>query len=62
MESPEPMVRRSLMCSFTMRNFINKRLLIVDDEPFNLQSLNVMLKLSLKQLNVDPDIIDPYLD
>lgn len=45
-----------------MINSISKRVLIVDDEPFNLRSLQVMIKLSLKQLKVDPDIIEPYLD
>jgi hypothetical protein len=36
MESPGPTPRRSLMCSEIMRTFMNKRVLIVDDEPFNL--------------------------
>ena len=49
-------------CSVNMKNFVNKRILIVDDEPFNLQSIVVILKLALKKLKIDEKILDPYID
>jgi len=36
----------------------NLRILIVDDELFNLQSLVIILKLSFKGLNLDEEVIE----
>jgi len=36
----------------------NLRILIVDDELFNLQSLMIILKLSFKGLNLDEEVIE----
>lgn len=39
-----------------------KRILIVDDEPFNLKSLKIMIEVSLKLLGMDSTLLDNYID
>lgn len=50
------------MCSALMKNWVSKRVLIVDDEPFNLSSMRILLKLSLKKMNIDDTMLDAYID
>jgi two-component system sensor histidine kinase/response regulator len=38
------------------------RIMLVDDEPFNIKSMMVILKLSLKSMGLDPSIIDDITD
>ena len=38
------------------------RILVVDDEPFNLQALEIILKSSLRKLGHDPEIINHITD
>ena len=40
----------------------DRRILLVDDEPFNLLSVKVLLKTITRQLGKDPCIIDEILD
>ena len=44
------------MYQFTMR------IMIVDDEPFNLQSMMIILKAALKQLGQSPDLLDQTVE
>jgi phage gp16-like protein len=41
---------------------VNKRILIVDDEPFNLMSLMTILRLSLKKMGLDELLLKDYID
>ena len=39
-----------------------KRILIVDDEPFNLNGLKIIFKMTLKRMDIDPRIMDDIID
>ena len=41
---------------------VEKQILIVDDEPFNLQAMMVVLKVSASQLGFPPTLIDDIVD
>jgi CheY-like chemotaxis protein len=41
---------------------MDRRILLVDDEPFNLLSVKVLLKTITRQLGIDPNIIEENLD
>lgn len=36
--------------------------MIVDDEPFNIQGLIILIKKALKNLDINPDHISSYID
>ena len=52
------MVRNSQVAKLTA----SKRLLIVDDEPFNLKTMGILLEMSFKQLNFPPELLGLILD
>ena len=41
---------------------VEKRIMIVDDEPFNLQSLKVVIQQSVKRLGMNKDILNRLID
>lgn len=40
----------------------NKKILIVDDEPFNLMGLKIVLRTCLKNMHLNPDIATDIVD
>mgnify|MGYP000847374120 FL=1 len=40
----------------------DKKILIVDDEPFNLMSLKFVLRACFKNMNIDPDLVGDITD
>ena len=40
----------------------NSRILVIDDEPFNLQSMKIVLSLSMQKLEYDQEIIQSIVD
>ena len=45
-----------------MIQLLRQRILIVDDEPYNLLGLLIILKLSFKELNYKESIVNKFVD
>ena len=44
------------------QQIVQRRVLIVDDEPFNLMSIKAILKSALKKIKLSPDLLKDLID